>query len=208
MLRLFFMGKKDKIEIKDTIMYTYHMVMEQIEFNNEYRDTPEAKNDIKKIKNQIKNFNAAIKKAGLERKEITNKKEKSNIEDLENELRNLEGKPYYFRVDDGFRTYKIKKSTIESKGYEEATIYILKKFRDSINMTFKDVVSDDKISDKQKEDKLDVLARLYDNITKNINKMKEGGGDYDFEDYYSNKIFGKPYPIFVNVTLNNIKIGL
>lgn len=208
MLRLFFMGKKDKIEIKDTIMYTYHMVMEQIEFNNEYRGTPEAKNDIKRIKNQIKNFNAAIKKAGLVRKEVTNKKEKSNIEDLENELRNLEGKPYYFRVDDGFRTYKIRKSTIESKGYEEATIYILKKFRDSVNMTFKDVVSDDKISDKQKEDKLDVLARLYDNITKNINKLKEGGGDYDFEDYYSNKIFGKPYPIFVNVTLNNIKIGL
>lgn len=198
------MTKKGKIDEKETILNTYALLLEQIKDNEEYISSKEGKLDLVNKKKQLARIKRALDGVGGI-KGIEDKKVKRGLEDFQNEINQLEGKDYYFRVDDGFRTYKVKKSTIDKKG-EASTVYILNKFKESIRIEYNKTKQDKKIKKLERSKKLDVYSRLMNNVTRNIDLLKRDES-YKHDDYFTNQIFNEAYPIFVSVTLNTLKIG-
>lgn len=187
-------------ESQDTIMNAYNLLTEQIKENEEYRISKEGISDLINRKKQISKIESALKNS----EKISSEKVKIGLADFRNEIKQLEGSDYYFRVDDGFRTYKIKKSTIERKG-RDVTVYLLKKYRDSVNIAYHEIENDKMISKEALNRKKSIYDRLNINLTRNIDLLNNDLS-YKHDDYFNNKIFDEAYPIFVSVSFSSIKI--
>lgn len=207
------MGNKlKKIDTKDTILYLYHLIKEQIDFNEEFRVTDAAKRQRLQVKREIKNLSNAINNLSLTQEipdDSNEKRLKDILKDFKNTINQIDGKDYYFVVDDGFKTYRVKKSELESKSPEEVNIYFLKKFGRNINEVKKEVETDikKKIDIDKNKKTLIGLIKLRDNVDRNIETVNEGG-EYEYDDYYSNVLNDEAYPIFVDVVDNYVRIGV
>lgn len=185
---------------KDTILSLYFDIVEEMKINDEFRKSPMSANALKDAKRELTMIKRAGKQEGWSRKDMV-----AFTRQTRNLIKMLEGKDYYFSVNDGFETYSIKKSTIESKG-EDTSVYLLQRFRKNVNKAIKNAKKDKTLTKGQRDKKLEVLERLKSNISGNIDIAKRRA-EYVYADKNMAIINDEPYPIFQTVNGLSIQIN-
>ena len=191
--------KNRKNEAQDTILHIYQDLLREIDINEDFAKKGNVKARIEEAERELKNVVKATQ-------DFSAKDRIAFTQQPRNVLRMLKGEDYYFTVNDGFETYTIKKSTIESKKDKVAS-YLLKRFRDNVSTAIEVVKKDEIHTEQYKEKQLDALDRLKMNISKNINII-DLQSEYVYDDYWSNKINEEAYPIFQKVTGLSISINI
>ena len=192
------MSKKDG---KDTILSLYTDIVNEIKSNEEVVGTVEGNFFLRKYKAELKN--------ALKSKLLKGKSESERLSfttDTRNQIERLSGRDYYFTVDDGFKSYTMKKSIIEKKG-DKTAAYMLKKFKEHVIDAANKIKKDKKYNDNYKRKMSGAYKKLLKNVGQNLGKLKRKQ-DYDYDDYYDNIINRKAYPIFQNINLTNISINI
>ncbi len=98
---------------------------------------------------------------------------KVDLSSYNNEINMLEGKDFYFAVDDNFRISKVKYSTMQNK--DNPAFYLTSLFKRHVNEFEKRELAKDEPNEK----KLQVLDKLKNKIEYNSKLLKEGKETYD-----------------------------
>lgn len=184
---------------KDTIQTLYIDLVRQIKENEELIGTDFGKQQLKSAKRQLKNILMATE--GMSAKERL-----SFTRNARNTIKMLSGDDYYFTVDDGFEIYKIKKSTIENKK-DKTVEYLLTRFKNSIGKAQKEIRKDVTTDKEVKENQIDALNRLRQNVNKNIELFKTDS-EYFSMDKNLDILNDEAYPIFQDVVSMSISLNI
>lgn len=174
-------------------------LIRQIKENEELIKTDFGRQQLKSAKRNLKYVLSATE--GMDAKERL-----SFTKEPRNTIKMLSGDDYYFTIDDGFEVYTIKKSTIERKK-EKTVEYILKRFKKSIINARKYYAKKDDISEQGRQNQLDGLRRLKENVNKNI-EMVRNNSEYFSIDKNIALLMGGAYPIFQDVVSMSISLNI